>query len=452
MLILRPGGDVKSFCFYFTLFFGYYCHGYVFSGSAVATKSVEERLAELEANQNLQYLSLSGFLISTYDNISASESYPSQFDSTDLQYLRLRFSLNADAEINSQVRVFSRTTVTKFMNNWRSQGGAPYDIPDVQAVYANTGSGVYLEKAYVDLSCPDSIWTLSVGRLPTVNGSPEHFWDMLPPQGTYPLLSFDAPLDGLALTYRGDRWVSAGQELTFRFLYTPFIDVLWGGPYSYLKPPTNDTNGTAQVGADDATMVNMGTVQMDYAVRTLPYADEIAGTLQYYRSGELSFSSGQGTSDLKAQTNGVTALVDLLGLRGSGWDISLSHTYTDVSSSGELAPGLGFGTDGEDGSNYGSLTLLSLRHRWESWAAGGEWLVASDVPFYFSGAPEDLTDFYMTPGNSYHLYLTKKWLSLVTLRLGYRHQSYNQLPISFGTVASTDRKIETFYTSLRTDF
>lgn len=415
-------------------------------------KSVEERLAELEANQNLRYFNLSGFLISTYDHISAEENYPENFDNPDLQYLRLRLSLNADAEINPQIRVFTRVTATKFMNNWRSQGGDPTYIHDVEGVYSNSGSLIYLEKAYVDLACPESIWTLSVGRLPTVNGSPEHFWDMLPRQGTYPLLTFDAPLDGVAVTFRADSHLPLNHELAVRVLYTPFTDVVWAGNRKYLRPPTDDTNGVVAAGDESETLINMGSVQLDYTLKNQTWTDELGAILQYYKSGRLPFFTTVGTSDLNLQGDGLTALLELNSIAQTPLDVSLSHTYTNTISDGLLAPGLGFGTDQDHGTNYGSLTLLSTRYRFQNWAVGLEWLTSSGVPFYFSAAPEDLTRFYSTPGNSEHLYVATKWMSLVTLRAGYRQQNYSANPISFGPVQSTDRVVKTYYLSLRTDF
>lgn len=415
-------------------------------------KSVEERLAELEANQNLRYLSFSGFLISSYDHISVNETYPRALDHSDLQYARLRLSMNADAEVSSQIKVYTRLTVTKFMNNWRSQGGTPYYIQDVEGVYSHSGSAIHLEKAYVDLSCPETVWTLSVGRLPTVNGSPEHFWDILPRQGTYPLLTFDAPLDGVGLTYRADSYLPTDHELSLRALYTPFMDVSWGGMYKYLMPPKEDSNGTNPSGADTDTMIKMWSLQADYSLKDQQRWEQLNAIVQYYQGGPLPFSSGAGTSDLNIEVNGLTGLLEVTGILQTGFDVSVSHTYTNAISDGLLAPGLGFGTDQDSGSNHGSLTLLSTRYRWVNWAVGAEWLSASNVPFYFSAAPEDLTRFYSTPGSGEHVYVAKKIFNLVTARAGYRQQDLRNYPIAFGPVASTDRHIKTYYISLRTDF
>ncbi|UXR64954.1 DUF3373 family protein [Bdellovibrio bacteriovorus] len=415
-------------------------------------KSVEERLAELEANQNLRYISLSGFLISSYDHIAVSETYPRALDHNDLQYARLRFSLNADAELNPQLKVYTRLTATKFMNNWRSQGGTPYYIKDIEGVYSQSGSEIHLEKAYVDLSCPASLWTLSVGRLPTVNGSPEHFWDVLPRQGTYPLLTFDAPLDGVGVTYRADSHLPMNHELSLRALYTPFMDVSWNGMYKYLMPPKEDTTGGTPSGSDTDTMIKMWALQADYSLKDQERWEDLTAIVQYYQGGPLPFSSGAGTSDLNIEVNGLTGLLEVMGIAQTGLDVSLSHTYTNAISDGQFAPGLGFGTDKNSGSNQGSITLLSTRYRWATWALGLEWLSASNVPFYFSAAPEDLTRFYSTPGSGEHLYVTKKIFNLVTARMGYRQQDLQNYPITFGPVASTDRQVKTYYLNLRTDF
>lgn len=423
--------------------------------SAMSAKSVEERLAELEANQSLNYFSFSGTLVSTYDDLKVNETYPNPKDYKALNYLRLRFSLNADAEVSPQIRVFSRTTATKFFNKWRHAGSDGVFNEDLDVAYGNTGSRIYLERAYVDLSPSGSLWTLSVGRLPTLHGSPTNFWDLRSRMGTYPLLVFNSPLDGVALTYRLDSYLQDGNQWALRGLYTPFSDVNGGavGEGEYLAPPKADTNAGTPVGVSTNTFVDLFSLQSDYVWKNSNIADETGFILQYYQFSNLPFSSGAGTSNLSIQSRAIMASIELLGVDRGNFDVSLNYNYNQTESNGLFkGPGTGLGTTKDHDTIQGHVALISARYRQASWAVGYEWLEGSKNSVYFSAAPEDLTNFYRTNGVGHHIYISTKWMEFVTLRGGFRLQQYSNLPAFVGPAVQTDREVKTVYLSLRTDF
>ncbi|WP_413613018.1 DUF3373 family protein [Bdellovibrio sp. HCB-110] len=423
--------------------------------ATMSAKSVEQRLAELEANQSLNYFSFSGTLVSTYDDLEVNETYPNPKDYKALDYLRLRFSLNADAEVSPQIRVFSRTTATKFFNKWRQAGSDGVFNEDLDVAYGNTGSQIFLERAYVDLSPNGSFWTLSVGRLPTVHGSPTNFWDLRSRMGTYPLLVYNSPLDGVALTYRLDSYLPDGNQWALRGLYTPFSDVNGGAALQseYVTPPKADTNAGTPVGVTTNTLVDLFSLQSDYVWKNLNIADETGFILQYYQFSNLPFSSGAGTSNLSILSRAIVASIELLGVNRGGFDVSLSYNYNETESNGLFSgPGTGFGTTKDHDTLQGHVALLSARYRRDSWAAGYEWLEGSKNSVYFSAAAEDLTHFCRTNGTGHHIYLAKKWMEFVTVRGGLRIQQYSNLPVFVGPVVPTDREVKTMYLSLRTDF
>ncbi|WP_413943936.1 DUF3373 family protein [Bdellovibrio sp. HCB-162] len=424
--------------------------------SVAPAKSVEQRLAELEANQTLNYFSFSGTLVSSYNDIAVKETYPVAKDHKGLDYWHLRFSLNADAEVSPQIKVYSRTTATKFFNRWREQGSDGVFNDDLDVAYGNTGSTIYLERAYVDLSPAQSAWTLSVGRLPTVHGSPTNYWDMRPRQGTYPLMNYNSPLDGAALTYRLDSQLSEGNQWALRALYTPFSDVNGGRAGANdenLSPPKSDTNAGVPTGTSLNTLIDLVALQSDYSSKNISFTDELGFILQAYQFSNLPFSSGAGTSNLSITSRAATASVEMLGIDRGNFDVSLNYTFNQTESDGFFnGPGTGFGTTKNSDTLNGHVALISLRYRKDQWATGYEWLEGSKNSLYFSSADEDLTRFYRTNGVGHHFYFTKKWMDFATVRAGFRWQQFSNLPTFIGPVVSSDREVKTLYLSLRTDF
>lgn len=422
----------------------------------IPKKSIEERLSDLEAEQTLNYFSFNGVLVSSYNDVGVEETYPVQRDTKNLDYWRLRFSLAANADINPQVKVYSRFTATKFFNRWREEGNSTVFNEDLEAAYGNTGSKIFLEKAYVDISPTGKPWTFSLGRLPTVHGSPANYWDMRPRMGTYALMSYNSPLDGIAMTYRLDSYLAEGHQWALRALYTPFSDVNAGtvaGNDSYIQPPRSDVNGTVPTGSANNTLIDLYSLQSDYSSRNFNFVDELGLIIQGYQLSSLPFSSGNGTSSLNITTRALTTSLEFLDIGHQGFDVSINYTFSQTESHGFFnGPGTGFGTDKESATLDATMALISARYRTDDWAVGYEWLESSKNSLYFSAASEDLTQFYRTNGVGHHLYLTRKLLEALTLRGGFRWQQYSNLPAFIGPITPTDREVKTLYVSLRTDF
>src|SRR5690606_36910508 len=124
-----------------------------------------------------------------------------------------------------------------------------------------------------------------------------------------------------------------------------------------------------------------------------------------------------GTSNANINLAHTTASMEMRGVARSNFDLSVSYALSETMSQGFVAPGLGYGTDQNHADMWGGRSLVSLRYRWaqDQWAAGIERVEADKNSFHYSGAPEDLTGFYLTPGVAHHVYLVKKWMNLVTI-------------------------------------
>ncbi|MBC7465393.1 MAG: DUF3373 family protein [Bdellovibrio sp.] len=440
---------------------------------ALAAPTLEERVSELEAQSSINVFTFSGTLNTRYDEIgvkqdsvtsAAGVTTATPIDNKGLNYLRMRFSLNAEANVSSNIKFYSRFTTTKMYNSWRQQGVATGNTLnqgiDLRASDNYLSSGVMVEKAYADITIPDSNFVFSFGRFPTADGQPANYWDGKARQGTYPLMAYGSVLDGMAVTYKLDQYMPTGHTLALRFLYTPFVDNVAG----FQTQPTNDSlaqSGSAapgQIGNKTDTMIQFYTQQIDYSSTALGFADNVNVILQHYSFKNLEFANNSNATAATASSLGIDAdstslAIDMQGLLGSAFDLSLSELVTAVKSHGLYGiSAVGFGTTLTEDTTYGSTTLVSARYRLSTWIFGAEYVAGKKGVFYTGNTAEDLTNFYGTPGNAYHLYVTKKFQQNLALRVGYYNQDESYTRLSVGSISSNDKKITTMYANLRLDF
>lgn len=410
---------------------------------------LEQKITEAQAQQSLDVFKFGGQMTSSYDDLAVKEEYPDPKDNSGLNYLRLRFSLDTTVDLDPKLKIYTRMTTTKFFNRLHAQG-VETRPNDFDAAYRYSTPNVFLEKAYLDYVVNNK-FTVSVGKLPTVEGGPSHIWDSQPRQGTYPMMNLNVPLDGVAGTYKFDMPPLYAAYL--RFLYTPFTIVNLGTVNdAYLKFPKEDFSGITPVGADVKNIYNLFATQVEYNFPTRFTNDLNSLAVQSTRLPDVPAMSGAGTSNIR-----YTAQIDTIYLRlNKLFDVPLtfvtSFTYTGLDSFGLAAPGVGIGSSLPETHAYGHNLIVDLRYDFKKWAVGAEYLEVSKNVFSFSTADEDLVRFYRTPGWGQHLYFTRKLTELVTLRFGYRYKVQTNFPISAGDLISTDRDIRNFYVRLRTDF
>lgn len=422
------------------------------------TKSLEERVSELEANQSLNIFSFSGTFQTRWDDlIKLEQNSPSTdnlgqsavVDRKGESYMRMKFQLEIDANVSKYIKFYSRLTTSKNFNSFYQQGYADSNVGgnDLTAPNDYRSSGVFLEKAYVDLSLPETNFTLSIGRLPTVDGQPQNYKDGRARMGTYPQLSYDSVLDGFALSYKADEYMPTDHKLAARVIYTPFsqYNVGTGG---YVSGVTN------QAGSKLNTQIDTTAAMIDYSNDNKWGMDNFGLVLMYFQTGSLYYPSpatALGNSTLNLNVGGTTIATEFNGIAHTGWDLSASYLFSSLKSHGTLA-GMGFGTASSDDTETGGVLLISTRYRLASWILGAEYVNGSEDSFYYAGNEEDLTNFYSTKGNAYHVYVTKKFTSNLSLRVGYMDQEYKWTPTGLGANKDSDRKIQTGYANMRLDF
>lgn len=416
--------------------------------------SLEDRVAELEANQSLNIFKFSGAFFTRYDNIiKAEQTDPDSvmtgnpaFDNKDISYLRMKFQFNADADISKNVKFYSRFTMSKHFNTFYKSGAPNSTAGEDLAVSNGFGSSqVVVEKAYADITIPDTNFTFSLGRLPTVDGQPQNFKDGRARMGTYPMMSYDSVLDGFAMTYKVDEYMPQDQKLALRLIYTPFSQY---NLTSSIQPPTD------QDGNKVNSQVSTVAAQVDYSVNNLSWTENMGVVLQHFQTGDLYYPNETALpvdSTVNIAVGGTTLAAEFMGIAQTGWDLSLSYLASSLKSSGSFGGAGGFGTATED-TIRGGIYLLSTRYRLGTWILGAEYLNGSEDSFFYAANDETLTSFYSTRGDAYHLYVTKKFGQNLSLRVGYMDQQHKYLPTNVGPAVETDRVIQTGYANLRMDF
>lgn len=432
--------------------------------SFASSKTLEERVAELEANQTVNIFNFSGFLSTRYDDIDAKQTYPATtaFEGH-TQHWRLKSVLNINANVSSRTKFYSTLAVSKKFNKWNSKssgsGTAAIYLSELEESRSNNGSQVYLEKAYADYSISDNT-VFSFGRLPTVDGPPSNLPMGKARMGTYPSMGYNATFDGMAFSYK--KAINEDQNLSLRLLYTPFT-YYTNSQGKMFDPPSGLSNiviNNEKVNSETRMFAEM----LEYSIKNTPVAQDFSLILFMYQTEKLAIDgadfnagSGAGSGLINLKFSAEVLLAQLEKVAGSDLDLALTILTSKVQNRGVVTvPGAGsiygFGASYSEETLSGSSLLLSGRYKFNNLYVGAEYLQGGKNVFNYSPASEYLTGFYSTAGKGLHLYTLYKIAPELGLRLGYVDQQYENTPFTFGPVASTDRKITTVYSEIRLDF
>jgi hypothetical protein len=423
-------------------------------------EELESRISELEAQSSLNIFKFSGMLETRYDAIKAKQTDPaaSAFDGN-TQYLRHRASIGIDADVNKYVKFYSRLTMSKFNNLYMNQqvgvGTTPTANTDLFAAKDERGPEVFFEKAYADAIMGDTGMVFSFGRLPTADGPPYELQNGRARMGTYPSLIYNAELDGVALTY--NKQISEDQKVSIRGVHTPFTRKTDATGKSGIGIITNPTiNGNSA-----NTMIELGTVMAEYSVKNLSWAQGVSVIAQTYQTGKLPINASDigglsGAIEFKIGVTGFHLQID--NVAKSGFDLGFTTISTQIENNGVISLGpfgnvYGYGATAENDKAKGNASLISARYTINNANyIGAEYFSADKTAFVYDANNDSLTNFYSTPGKGTHVYYIYKFTPELGLRLGYMDQKYENTPFAFGASATTDRKITTYYSSLRLDF
>jgi len=435
-------------------------------------KSLEARVSELEAQSMLNYFTFGGLLETRYDSIKtdqvANATYKQSKIDSSTQFIRIKSSLDVNANVSDKLKFYSRYTGSKFFNTLNSTGGGQLIFNEAYQGRDYQSAAVYVEKAYADYTFfknENSSGVLSFGRLPTADGPPINMINGRPRQGTFALLAYNSNFDGFGLSY--NRKLDEKQSLAFRVLYTPLSAVYRGsasGSDAYLTPYT--ASGTSQVLNN---LTDISSAIIEYNNTDIKFAENFSVIYHGVYTGKFGFAdrqlnslagaslySGIAESQIEIQT--LTSTME--NIMNSGLDFGLSLTATKIANSGQVTSALpsaaptvyGVAARTKDETVYGSQTLVNLKYRFNNkYALGGEYLANKDG-YSSSFTNDDITSYYRTQGSAYQVYALIKPESELTIRLGYAYQNWDKTTQTLGPSYDVDRNIGTYYTNIRLDF
>lgn len=429
--------------------------------------TVEERLAELEANQSLNIFKFSGTLETYYDSITAKQTTDlnptvggDQGIDGKVDYLRLRASLNVDADVSDKIKFYSRFTTSKFFNTYLTtvsgQGTAPVVSSEFDESRSENGSTVYLEKAYADVTASEGL-VFSFGRLPTMDGPLTHIPSGRARSGTYPSLMYNASLDGFAASY------NLG-GLSARVIYTPQTVYANNSGKNFgsglLEKPLIGSQKTNP-------MMDLTSAMVEYSTGDVGFASNIGVIYQGYLTGDIAVggdmidlnpTAGTGSGRVSSVISAHSLTVTADNVARLPLTFGLTYLASEVKNEGEITTDVGskiygLGAKAKGETLRGNSTLVSARYDVTSrWMVGAEYLAGGKNVFIYDVGADNLTGFYSTPGTGTHAYVLHKLTPELGLRVGVTHQEYKTSPFNFGESKTIDRKIDTTYANLRLDF
>jgi len=416
----------------------------ILSTSALASQQrfeeIEKRLAEIEVKTYSSFLNFSGELETRYDNFSKKDKNDSSASkNVSNSYFSNLFRLNLDAKPHKDVQFYGRLSMAKYWNDFYSYGKRPETALSGSTGRNKTNGEVYVERAYINWNFAKS-YKLSVGRLPTIDGGPKHLHLSSSELGSYPLASFSAIFDGLALTKE-----LIGNNYTFktRFIYTPFQTPNFSNSLEGVR----NSDGAKLDSKSDVFVLNF-----DFKNYKHSFANASTSIFQVMRVNNLNFYTvNNGTTALGNNTASFTTLSfyhELNNVLKTRTDIYLTYKYSWTKSKGCLIGSAqscttaGYYSNGEETSTNGYNIWLGAKNQFATdYFFGLEYIYNDTYGTTSNSAKAEVANLYgVTASKTAHLYFTTHINTALSLIIGsYQQKSWRTFTggvFSLGTPAN----------------
>ena len=163
-------------------------------------EALNERADENEFHATMNRIKWGGEFEVSDNYVEGKTGSIPQFGMTGTEYSdnnkwTTKVRLSMEAKINDKTKFSGRLAMYK---NWSDSSGA--NISDsAEGRKPSGGSGLYVERAYVDYSFSD-VLTMTIGRQPSSDGPGMTLIENTQRKATYPSLLFDGAADGLVLS------------------------------------------------------------------------------------------------------------------------------------------------------------------------------------------------------------------------------------------------------------
>tara|TARA_R110000868_G_scaffold161466_2_gene391874 strand:+ start:506 stop:1942 length:1437 start_codon:yes stop_codon:yes gene_type:complete len=450
---------------------------------------LEERLFDLELNMlNKSSVSVGGSFSSIYQYSSLRSDNTNIKEGTiDTVVSDLKLNIN---KTDDEALKFYSTIGAKYF--WNNNFQSPLVVLDNGQTEVR-GSFPYVQKAYFDYFAFNGNLVFSSGRLPTVDGPPIEQSLGQSRMGTYPLLLYSVPLDGVAATFNLQQTFDLKQRYIFRLIYSPFYSSSSRSDFSTVGVENNthlletkkgdalhanfETSGTF------TNIADYGFILQGYYARfgRMKAINDIRGLLDAQcRAGGITNICATGPDrnqyevstrdDYLADQTAIALHGDFSKIFNSKFDGyftfkktffkkrgSLSATLTEQNN-GQAAPaGTAIALTGSDGFIYnndeeGTEILLGTKYHLSSrYRLGVEYIHRT-----FGSAPgtiqtSGITDFYNMIGTGYHSYFNFDLRSNLGVTVGGMYLANEAEFVSF-SYASRPSRVSSGYMNILLSF
>lgn len=379
-----------------------------------------------------------------------------------------RTDLVIDAQ-TKQLRIvngFGRIIMTKYWNSWLMENQPANGAYNLNTDDKYKNDTVHVQQAYMTY-VPVPWFTLMGGRLPTVDGSPVNYYRDNLSTAIFPKLALGGELDGGLCTFTWDSLLPSNQHLQWHLAYTPFLLE----NYNNQTTPSTAKPLVAAGTLEAETLGPMAMTGLDYVFDGSTHFQFLRAGFHYRWMNYLRFPDSTvgpdtTTSNLAISLRAFTFYGEVNQLAGWPLDISATFLSTILSSDGTVTVTAGpdaarnwggFGTSKSSDILYGNRILFAARYRSPFHSLydpilGLEYLLGTQDSFYFDRNPEDVTQFYATKGQAYHLYIAEPLDKNFTVRVGLRRQEYAYTPTALGDTFPDHTKYDTYYADFRAEF
>ncbi len=423
---------------------------------AADAQALEKRVDALEYASYANTVTWNGFFESRYDSVKIKPDGGTE-DKFNLH--RWLLGLDFKARPSDNLSFFGRVTASTLYNPGAGEGSA--NNSSLTGARGYNDSVVRVERAFFNYE-PIKNLSLTVGRLPTLDGPPNHLYDGLPRQGSYPKLIYAAILDGYALTYNLN--VTDNQNLAIRFVNSPFsiIRPEFGGDgvISYKRPKVStDPAGTER---EDNDLVDISGAMLDYTATGTGIARNINVIVQYLGWQDFKFLS------MKWDYSRYAIYFELEDIMNMGFNFYGGTLSTTNKTEGGLTVGVnpatglpiqvGIMSNEADATVKGQGTLLGLGYRVPVAAVknplvGFESISSDKGYLIFDASVKEPFDFYGVRGSANQVYATFDLTPGLKLRVGQVSSNPKyESGLTVGEPKENKSKNSSFYANFRLDY
>lgn len=394
---------------------------------------LNERIEELEIANSLDIFNFSGVNKNMLDLVES--------DGEQNVWMRSYIAFDAFVDTDEDLKYYIRMSATKYWNEYKNRNHET--LGDIGFNRAHIGAYVLFEKAYFDWYIKDN-FVFSLGRLPSVDGSPLHWQTNESRLGTFPRLSRNGNMDGLGFTYIKDIW---GGRLATRFIYSPL---------QHLADPVADTDQTnaRPIPNGDLNQTPVAVLHLDYN-STPNWADSFNLITQYTYTESLEVIPSVNSMGLTY----VTLHADAENVFNKNLNIGFSYSVNQIDSKTNNTTQGGIYSSLAEEKVIGSGFLLAFNYQLRKIDAriGLNYFSANENFLFYDSGSLEIERPYETRGDSVHLYYTHSLKETLTLRVGYRMNTTKFVGSgSLGSIFGAPQELSEYETTnvtyLSTDF